>query len=386
MLGDRCLPRKKKSRIVPILSVLLPLAALTAAGVALFQWHTASRVKSAQNSRTVEAVQASPDMFTQELSAMLISTLSEYGVSKKDIKRTESRSAASGLRYSYTVSIPSTISLTFLNLKVSSAARKIGGKVFSGTESADGQSLSLILGTRATPTDIVIFRKNPTLEARQVKAAIIIDDVGIRPIENIRRLCNQGQTVTLSILPFQQYTAQAVAFAARNDIPYILHMPMEQKSYSEIPGKSSILITDSEAAVSEKLARAFKSVRGAQGLNNHLGSKATEDVQVMEAVMNFLKSNEYFFIDSKTSLESTGIMVSQRVGVKSAEMTGYIDSEGNWDDIENRLLALANKAFENGPVIIFGHDRQTTISVLEKTIPKLVQKGMRFVKAADMVK
>jgi uncharacterized protein len=384
LLGDRFLPRKKKSLLIPILSVLLPLAALTMAGVALFQWHTSSRVKSAQNPRSI--VDSDPDMFSKELSTALVSSLSDYGISQKDIRRTESRSGASGLRRSYTVTIPSTTSLTFLNLKVSAAARKIGGKVFSGTESADGQLLTLTLGSKTTPTDIVIFRKNPTFEVRQAKAAIIIDDVGIRSIENIRRLCNQGRTITLSILPFQPYTAQAVAFATNNEIPYILHMPMEPKSKSEIPGKGSILTTDTEAVVTEKLSRAFKSVRGAQGLNNHMGSKATEDMQVMETVMNYLKSNDYFFIDSKTSPVSTGVVVSQRVGVKSAAMTGYIDAEGNRGDIENRLVALASEAFDHGPVIIIGHDRPTTINVLEKNIPKLAQKGIRFVPASEIVK
>jgi uncharacterized protein len=378
------LPRKKKSLIIPILSVLLPLAALTMAGVALFQWHTSSRIKSAQNPGSV--VDRDPDMFSKDLATALVSSLSDYGISQKDIRRTESRSGASGLRRSYTITIPSTTSLTFLNLKVNAAARKIGGKVFSGTENADGQLLTLTLGSRTTPTDIVIFRKNPTFEVRQAKAAIIIDDVGIRSIENIKRLCNKGRIITLSILPFQPYTAQAVAFAALNEIPYILHMPMEPKSKSEIPGKGSILITDTEAVVTEKLSRAFKSVRGAQGLNNHMGSKATEDLQVMETVMNFLKSNDYFFIDSKTSPVSIGIVMSQRVGVKSAAMTGYIDSEGNRGDIENRLVALANEAFVHGPVIIIGHDRPTTISVLEKNIPKLAQKGIRFVPASDIVK
>ena len=146
------------------------------------------------------------------------------------------------------------------------------------------------------------------------------------------------------------------------------------------------MTTDSEAEIRDKLTRAFKNVKGAQGANNHLGSKAVEDVQVMESVMNFLKSNDYFFVDTNASPESAGFKVSQRIGVKSAMITGYIDSEGNRNDIENRIETFSNEAIEKGVVIIIGHDRPITISVLEKTLPMFAQKGIRLVRVADIVK
>ncbi|MFA6472131.1 MAG: divergent polysaccharide deacetylase family protein [Candidatus Latescibacterota bacterium] len=379
--------RKKNDSITfLVLSVVLAFAAFSTAGIAVYLWYVSNHQKALQNITQLYTVQSDPKGFSEELSTAIRPILSEFGVSKKDIKYAASKLAVNGINYSYSVNIPSKTSLTLLNYKVNILARKIGGKVMSGSESSDSQSLTLILGTRATPTDMIVFKKNLSPVTKQIKAAIIIEDVGLQPVENLIRICNSSQKITLSILPFQRYTEQAVKFASENNIPYILDMPFESKSLKERPQAGSILTIDSETEIVEKLTRAFKNVKGAQGANNHLGSKAVEDIPVMESVMNFLKSNNYFFVDTKASPESAGFKVSQRIGVKSVMTPGYIDNEGNRTAIENRIEMFSNQAIEKGSIIIIGHDRPITISVLKKYLPIFEQKGIRLVRVADIVK
>ncbi|MFC1528608.1 divergent polysaccharide deacetylase family protein, partial [Candidatus Latescibacterota bacterium] len=134
-----------------------------------------------------------------------------------------------------------------------------------------------------------------------------------------------------------------------------------------------------------KLIRAFKSVDNAEGLNNHMGSKATEDTRTMEYVMEYLHENNIFFLDSQTSRESAGYSISQKKGVRGAVITGYIDVEDKKEYIEKRLDILIQHAEENGSAIILGHDRPNTISVLEKKLPEYEGQGIQFVRVSDLV-
>jgi len=262
----------------------------------------------------------------------------------------------------------------------------MGGSVFHGIEGADGKILTLTLGASRQPTDVIILRKIPGIEIKQAKMAIIIDDVGFRSPESARRFCNLGQVVTLSILPFQPYTEQDVELARDTGTPYILHMPMEPTSLEAKPGEGVINVNDEKSVIIQKLRKAFRSVNGAPGLNNHMGSKVTENVRAMEFIMSFLAENNLFFVDSRTSLNTVGYSTSTRMGVKSAIIDSYLDVEDNELFIEGRLEKLADEAFVKGQVIAIGHDRPHTLSVLEKKLPELEKRGITFVPASALIR
>jgi polysaccharide deacetylase 2 family uncharacterized protein YibQ len=216
--------------------------------------------------------------------------------------------------------------------------------------------------------------------------AVIVDDFGTRDIGSVRRLSTLGQTVTISVFPFQPHTAEVVEFAADSGMPYLLHMPMEPRSKTENPGEGAILVSDSDEVIRRKLSAAFDNVKGAAGMNNHMGSRATEDVRVMETVMHYLRDSGRFFIDSRTSNQSAAFAVSQRVRVKCAVMAGYLDVVEERNAIRKRLYELTDSAFGQGPIIIIGHNRPMTIEVLEQELPRLAERGVRFVGVEEVVK
>lgn len=387
------LPRKQH-KIISLLSLLLPLVALNAAGVASFLWFKAHR--SAESAVEMEAPRersevkpvkpAEPAAFSEGLPEKLGVLLRDYGVGEKGIRKAKPDSTTVGVRNVYRVAIPSSTSLTLLHLKIRDLAERNGGAVMSGVESADGRTLALTLGAGTVPTDRILLQKTPGLETNQVIMAVIVDDLGVRSLENARRFCLLGQTVTLSVLPFQKHTREVVELAVETGTPYLLHMPMEPKAASEKPGEGAILAADSNEAIERKLALAFDSVSGAPGMNNHMGSRATEDIRVMETTLSYLRDNGLFFVDSRTSLTSVAYTVAQRIRVKCAVMTGYLDVIDERESIRRQLRTLAAAAFEQGEVIVICHDRPNTIEVLEQELPRLVEKGIRFVPAASLAK
>ena len=374
-------PRK----IIPVLSILLPLAALVAAGVSLYFWQQvlSTNTHETKTERARQKAEAKPDDFTAGMDSVLTVFLSDYGIGKGDIKR---RKGGAGVRSVFVVNVPVAASLTLLHLKIGDFARSRGGEVLQGVESADGQSLTLTLGASARPTDVITLKKVSGLEARQAVAAIIIDDVGFRDAGDIRRLLGNDLTITLSIMPFRRFTSEALKLAAETGTPYLLHMPMEPKVATELPGEGAILAGDPDAVILHKLDRAFSAVNGAIGMNNHMGSRATEDRRAMESVVGFLRENGYFVVDSRTSNHSLLFDTAQKNQVKCATMTGYIDIIGARDSIRMRLNELAGAALKNGPVIIIGHDRTATIDVLEKELPRLVARGIRLVPVSEIVR
>lgn len=383
--------RKKKNPLVAVLAVLLPVLAAGSAVTASVLWYRAHsgvnpRMERLEKTRVKEVRPSAPEEFSAGLAEGLPAFLADYGVGKKEFRKGTPDSSSVGIQAVYTANIPSSVSPTLLHLKLRDWVESRGGKVLDAVESADGLTLTLTLGARTTATDVLRLRKTPGMEVREAVMAVIVDDLGIRDSASARRLSRLGVTVTFSILPFRKNTGEVVGLAVESGTPFMLHMPMEPKSSTENPGEGAILSGDSDEVVRRKLERAFGSVRGATGMNNHMGSRATEDQRVMETVMRYLQQEGGFFVDSRTSNQSVAYAVSQRVKVRSAVMTGYLDVIDERGTIRNRLRELARMSLDGTPVIVIGHDRPATVDVIERELPALAREGIRFVGVEELVK
>ena len=375
---------KFKKKIRNVLYILLPLTACIALGASSYLWYRILKPE-APMIPIITKIRVSANTYSLGLKSNLLETLSDYGIEKNDIKVRDADPNQDSLKKIYSIGVPENSSLTLLNYKITTMVIEMGGKVFQGIEDSRGEILTLKVGAGRTPTDLIVIRKISGVQITTAKMAIIVDDLGIKSLDLTKRLCNLEQVVTLSILPFQHRTSEVVELAQKTGTPYMLHMPMEPNSSNVNPGEGAIYVGDIESVILEKLTRAFKSVRGAEGLNNHMGSKATEDVRTMEITMSYLKENDYFFVDSKTSRNSKGYSLSQKTGVKSTVLYSYLDVKNDKDFINKRLDQLAEAAVYKGLVVIICHDRPTTVEILEKKLPELEEKGIKFVKISDIV-
>ena len=365
--------------------IIAPLIAVIALGASSYLWYKAL-VPETERITIPQPFRTSPNAFTAGLEGNLLAALGEFGIPEDNVRKREADTFQDNIRFVYTVSTPGNISLTILNLRITRMVEEMGGDLLRGVEGSGGRTLTLTLGVGDTPTDIVVLKKVTGVVAKKVKVAVIIDDLGIKSLDLAKRLCDLDQVVTLAVLPFQRYTADVIKIAEKTGTPYILHMPMEPKSDEVNPGEGAILIKDEEDEVRKKLEHAFRSVPGAHGLNNHMGSKTTEDERIMEYMMAYLREKDYFFVDSQTSRKSAGYPISQKSGVRAAMISGYIDVQDEQSAIEAKLDKLAQQALDNGSAIILGHDRPATIEVLEKKLPELQDKGISFVRVSDLVR
>ena len=119
-------------------------------------------------------------------------------------------------------------------------------------------------------------------------------------LEAAKRLASIPIPVTWAIIPYQRFSQATARIAGDHGIPFLVHMPMEAKGYPGDP-KALVRAGMDPGAVRAAVRNALWSLPGAAGLNNHQGSRATEDPRAMGGVMLELKAEGLFFVDSRTS-------------------------------------------------------------------------------------
>jgi uncharacterized protein len=121
-------------------------------------------------------------------------------------------------------------------------------------------------------------------------------------------------------------------------------------------------------------------------VNNHMGSRATEDEAVMMAFLAVVQKQGFFFIDSVTSRQSVAYQVAQRAGIRSARNTMFLDHVEDTEAVVKKLYALAELARVEGTVVGIGHAKEGTLKALQDVLPELQKEGFEFILAEEAVR
>jgi len=223
----------------------------------------------------------------------------------------------------------------------------------------------------------------PPAPAR-AKLAIIIDDCGQWPVTE-RGFIALPLPLTLSVLPHVRYGAEIAHDADAAGKGVMLHLPMEPLSGID-PGPGRITVAMGDAAIAAQVRDDLASVPLARGVNNHEGSRATQDDRVMRDVAAVLASEHLFFIDSRTSGTSVAERDAKDAGVATAGRDVFLDNRADVAATEAQLREAARLAERNGSAIAIGHPRPTTLEALRALYPSLQADGISFVLASDLVR
>ncbi|MBI9030416.1 divergent polysaccharide deacetylase family protein [bacterium] len=161
------------------------------------------------------------------------------------------------------------------------------------------------------------------------KLSIVIDDFG-----NYNNFMLDSLLVKFGDLPSQ------VAFAILPDLPYsefvmeyfkfderelLLHTPMEPHNGKINAGDDVITAADDAITIINKLNKFYGQLPNVKGLNNHMGSKSTENSEVMTTVLEWCRDNSLFFVDSATTSKSVAYNLALEIGVESAQRDIFLD-------------------------------------------------------------
>lgn len=202
--------------------------------------------------------------------------------------------------------------------------------------------------------------------AKSPKMAIVIDDMG----EDLRfasELAKTGLKITFSIWPSSSHVKQVAEIAKRNGNEILVHMPMEPHGYPKVaPGADALLVGMRHNRIVNSVNQAIKKVPGSTGLNNHMGSRFTEDIQGMKAVMQALKQHHFFFLDSRTTPKSVCRKASAENGVTLYERNIFLDNVKDVSAIEFQLKKAEKIALKRGQSIAIGHPHHQTLEAIKR--------------------
>jgi len=217
------------------------------------------------------------------------------------------------------------------------------------------------------------------------KVAFIIDDLGYET-EVAKKIMELEFPIALSILPFLQYSEFIAEEGRKNNQEIMLHLPMEPSNSSANPGPGAIKSYMSEEEIRQAVRDCILNFPYIIGVNNHMGSKITEDREIMEIVLEEIKGYNSFFIDSITTKNSIAYEVAQEMEIKSAVRSVFLDNENDMEYIKGQMLEVQETALRKGEAIAIGHSRINTYYVLKRMIPELIRAGIEIVPVSELVK
>ncbi len=239
---------------------------------------------------------------------------------------------------------------------------------------------------QAVPSASRVPRAPETLPTQVAgRIVLVLDDWGYN-LKHRDFITDNDFKVTLSVLPFTPYAEAVAELAAVHGKDVLIHMPMEpqhKESYGLEP--NTLMVGMSRQQIINSLEAAYRSVPNAKGISNHMGSRATEDPALMNVVFQFLRARAIFFFDSAVTSSSLGREMARKYGVGFSERQIFVDNEDDAAYIRRQLVSLAQRAKASGVAVGIGHDRPTTIAVLEEMIPLLRRQGFVFVNLSEAI-
>ncbi|WP_247670483.1 divergent polysaccharide deacetylase family protein [Alteromonas sp. MMG017] len=212
------------------------------------------------------------------------------------------------------------------------------------------------------------------------RVIIILDDLGYRKSDMAAFAL--PSEVTFSILP-QTPLAQTISRKAEQQgRAVMLHMPMQSTS-GKAMGPLGLSTDMYPAAITHTLRAALKSVPNAVGVNNHMGSAFTVKEPAMQTIMEEIKRQGLFFVDSRTSVNTTAQQVADRVGVPNASRQVFLDNDRSVASLNKQFEYTKRLAKRNGTVVVIAHPYPETITFLAHTLPNLVNEGIALASVND---
>ena len=208
-----------------------------------------------------------------------------------------------------------------------------------------------------------------SLSADAGRLAIVIDDIGYSRDAGERVLALPN-AISIAVLPF---TPHAMALARRAQAigkDVLLHQPLESEDES-VQAVRTLTLNMSPDDIKKEVEAGLNAIPGVKGVSNHTGSRFTQDVPSMNALMSVVSARGLFFLDSRTTARTVAMRVASKWGVPALRRDVFLDHDRQLEAIDaafRRAITIAN---DRGYAIIIAHPHDITLQFLEKRLPTL---------------
>lgn len=232
------------------------------------------------------------------------------------------------------------------------------------------------------PEDIVIPEKTPAEKTSLPMIAIVIDDMGIS-VSRTRDIASLKYPINASFLTYAKNLKGQISLAKASGQEIMAHLPMEpQVMQNFTPTMLTTKMNDEELL--STLRNMLEAIPEAKHVNNHMGSRITEDKHRMAVVMKELAARKIGFLDSKTTPHSAAPEQARRFGIDLTMRNVFLDNKDDFDYITKQLKQTEEIARKRGYAIAIGHPKAQTYQALKAWLPTVKDKGFRLVKISEL--
>lgn len=233
--------------------------------------------------------------------------------------------------------------------------------------------------------DVKKVQEKPESRKYSGKLAVIVDDCGY-DMSSVRTLLNTGLPLNFAVLPYKPYSSDVLEMIKSDGRVAMLHLPMEPMDRSAMSEGSSTICTDmSKDKILELTRKAINSLPGVSGVNNHQGSKATADSATMTTVLQELRNQDLFFVDSRTSSKSVARDKAVAMGVPTARNDIFLDNSSDVQAIRKQIYKAMDIAEKNGSAIAICHARPNTAKAWNMYAEEIKNTGIELVPITDLL-
>jgi hypothetical protein len=162
---------------------------------------------------------------------------------------------------------------------------------------------------------------NPNLP----KICIIVDDFGGISNTLFERFNTLDKEIAFAVLPGLSNSRYQMQRAVSSGREVLIHIPMQPENPNEALEPNTITSKMSDNEIKSQIERWMSELPLAVGINNHMGSLATQDERILNNIMMTVKQSDMFFIDSVTTPFSRAKQVAQSLNVPSGSRDIFLD-------------------------------------------------------------
>ncbi len=321
----------------------------------------------------------------------IVRVLRRHGVLSKQIRIADDEESGADRVRLVRAEAPPDASLVQINVAITRSARAAGGKVHSCREGKDGSIITMEIGTKRAVTHRCVVRKGSERQhyaqaavKRSPVVAVCVDDFGFFNNSLVRELLELDFPLTISVIPGLKHSERIARAAAEAGKDVLCHLPMEADKESWDAGEIPLIrVSMKPGEIERAIAEALETVPGAIGMNNHMGSRATADRDVMETVLRLCRARGLFFLDSMTTGRSVVRETARRLGASEAGNDLFLDhGEGTTRENMQKLLSIAAR---RGTAIGIIHVRKETPADLRWMADEARKEGIDFVTIRQII-
>ncbi|OCG05562.1 divergent polysaccharide deacetylase family protein [Gilliamella apis] len=226
---------------------------------------------------------------------------------------------------------------------------------------------------------LFLLKANSVLAA---KLALVIDDFGYRQ-HNEEQIISFSPNITIAVLPHSPNARRIATIAHQHGNDVIIHLPMAPLGKQPLE-KDTLFPYMSELEVKRIVDDAVSRVPYAIGVNNHMGSLMTANLNGMHNVMKALSHYPMFFLDSKTIGKTQVKNAASEYNIAVIGRDVFLDDQQKEYAIAQQFDLAIKIAHKNGHAIAIGHPHPQTVNVLRTKLANLPD-DIELVKVSQLI-